>query len=192
MSEHMTSGNPTPTLDSLDNTGTLFDAAVDRRVEHIVDTGQADYHDARIMAGDSTPGWPMPNPEQVSVSLVDRYIDELHLLNTMAEMHMRSGLVNRNGDIEEVIEHYKTDVPKVVNGAKRNMDIGNQIIRSIYHHKELVDVGFVPQDLDDDIVKLKYEYRTEYMGPENKNKRTKRRAFLRQRIAELSPTETDT
>jgi hypothetical protein len=184
MSEYTSSVLPKPTFESLDHEGTLFDVQdeLGAKTDALVDDGTANYHEARIMTGVSTPGWPMPNPEQVSVSLVDRYIDELHLLEVMANMHMRAGLVNKDGQIDSVIERYGADVPKVVRGAERNMDIGNQLIRSIYRFDELENAGFDPEQLKDDIVQLKYAYRTEYMGPENKKKRARRRAFLKRKV----------
>lgn len=189
MSEYMLpqpkSNKPT-LIDELDNTGTLFDKphepveGLRDRLDDLVDAGVANYAEARKIV--QRPGdWEVPSADAVSVTLQQRFQDELDLLDTMSGMVMRTALIE-NPSHPSISERYH-DIDQVTEGAKRNVRFGGRVIDSIYHKDELLRAGFDQQDVEDDIVKMRYNYRKEYSGKENRNKRRSRRKFLKKMLS---------
>lgn len=175
-------------IEDLDNTGNLFEgykheapSVEDEELERAVDI-YGSYDEARRCLGivaDSI------EPQQgVYVSLVDRYGDELRLMNIISNNSRGEGFI-KSKDKPEIVERYEEHLPDVVAGVRGKMSTTEQRLRGVYHARALEDAGLDKYDIENDITQMHHAYREKYAGRDNEKERTARRRFLRKKLAEF-------
>lgn len=131
----------------------------------------------------------------VHVSLAQRYRDELELLDIISGANMREGFDKAKDYDTDIHERYGDNLPQVAIGAHRNhVGLVNRDILDVYHAEELKSYrdgnGSVinhPEEIDFDArTIMRNEYNKEYGGVENKNKRARRRKWLKEKLAEYA------
>jgi hypothetical protein len=115
------------------------------------------------------------------------YTSQLELLDITSGISMRKGFNTASDFDEKIATRYQERLPIVIKGAKHKAYLlATQGMSTVYRADELERAGFDPQDITDDVNKMRAQHRLEYAGTKNESKRRRLRKKLEQKLASLA------
>lgn len=122
-----------------------------------------------------------------SLTLEEYYQSQIKLLDIVSGLSMRQGFSKASKSDPKISKKYGNQLPRVEEGAHRNAsELVHVTFPEVYRAVPLIEAGFDPQDVMDDMVLMRIGLMREYAGKQNKEKRRSRRETITKKLAKHS------